>query len=634
MHSHDNTGRRTLTHPARWLLAVLLVLAGCATPLSVEDLDTHQGYNLLNRSALGTDKLSESTLTTLRRHGLKEGWDNYPDATIAALRSEVVGQPAAWPDLFALAELSFFQGDRNNSKPDFLAAAVYAYAFLFPGEGGERPSPYDPRFRQACDIYNLGLTAAFTPPGGGLVQLASGRRALPAGAIDLEVNQDQLRWGDRTLVSFQPTSNLAVEGMQNIYRNPGLGAPLAALTEASASTTGFQVAPKLRVPTNMLLTMTAPRRQLAGPVLQGRLLINTIYDVAKVRIGQENVPLEYNQTAARALSLVQSSAWGNEYSGFLDGGLFEQAPTQLAALQPHQKGRMPVILIHGTASSPFRWADMVNDLLEDPAIRDHFEFWFFSYATGNPIPYSALQLRRSIEQAVQQLGGTAADPALGEITLIGHSQGGLLAKMLVVDPGDKMWASLSNRQFDSLKLTDSSRSLLHDAIFPRPLPEVQRVIFVATPQHGSYVAAFSISRLVGQLVTLPLTVAQATGELLTGNDNILADPTQTRIGSIYGMSPNSPFIKALASTPVAPGVHAHSIIPVLGDEPLPDGGDGVVRYSSAHIDDADSERVVRHSSHSTQANPVTIAEVQRILLLQLAASGGVGQRPVAMLPGR
>jgi hypothetical protein len=44
------------------------------------------------------------------------------------------------------------------------------------------------------------------------------------------------------------------------------------------------------------------------------------------------------------------------------------------------------VLVHGTASSPLRWADMVNDLLEDKAIRDHYEFWFFTYNTGNPIP--------------------------------------------------------------------------------------------------------------------------------------------------------------------------------------------------------------------------------------------------------
>ena len=54
---------------------------------------------------------------------------------------------------------------------------------------------------------------------------------------------------------------------------------------------------------------------------------------------------------------------------------------------------------------------MANDLLEDPVIRNNFEFWFFSYGTGNPIPFSALQLRDDIAAAVQKLGGTAADPA-------------------------------------------------------------------------------------------------------------------------------------------------------------------------------------------------------------------------------
>ena len=91
--------------------------------------------------------------------------------------------------------------------------------------------------------------------------------------------------------------------------------------------------------------------------------------------------------------------------------------------------------MHGTASSPFRWADMVNDLLEDKAIRDHFEFWFFTYNTGNPIPISANILRHSLQSAVQSLGGVQADPALGRMVMIGHSQGGLLTKMMV----DRSW---------------------------------------------------------------------------------------------------------------------------------------------------------------------------------------------------
>jgi len=69
--------------------------------------------------------------------------------------------------------------------------------------------------------------------------------------------------------------------------------------------------------------------------------------------------------------------------------------------------------------------------------------------------------------------------------------------------------------------------------------------------------------------------------------------------------------------PVEPPIHAHSIIPTLRDGPLQDRDDGVVDYSSAHLDGVESELVVEHSGHSTQANPITIGEVRRILFEQL-----------------
>jgi hypothetical protein len=200
--------------------------------------------------------------------------------------------------------------------------------------------------------------------------------------------------------------------------------------------------------------------------------------------------------------------------------------------------------------------------------------------------------------------------------------------MLVIDPGDRLWAGISRRPLDSLKLSDSSRALVREAMFPTPLPNVRRVVFIATPQRGSYVAGFSITQLIGRLVRLPLSVAQVGKEILTNHENnILVDPARTRIGSVYGMSPSSPFIKALGAIP---GVHVHSIIPVQTDEPIAEGDDGVVRYASAHIDGVDSELVVR-SGHSTQSNPATIAEVQRILLLQLATSGSGSPESTAML---
>jgi hypothetical protein len=87
--------------------------------------------------------------------------------------------------------------------------------------------------------------------------------------------------------------------------------------------------------------------------------------------------------------------------------------------------------------------------------------------------------------------------------------------------------------------------------------------------------------------------------------------------AIDNMSPSHPFIRAISEIPVAPGIAAHSIIAVDGAGPPENGGDGVVKYVSAHIDGVESEFVVR-SPQSCQANPNTIDEVRRILRLHAA----------------
>jgi hypothetical protein len=50
----------------------------------------------------------------------------------------------------------------------------------------------------------------------------------------------------------------------------------------------------------------------------------------------------------------------------------------------------------------------------------------------------------------------------------------------------------------------------------------------------------------------------------------------------------------------------------------------VVAYSNAHFSGVESELIV----HSTHSNPAKIAEVQRIQMLQLAASGTADSRSV------
>jgi hypothetical protein len=73
---------------------------------------------------------------------------------------------------------------------------------------------------------------------------------------------------------------------------------------------------------------------------------------------------------------------------------------------------------------------------------------------------------------------------------------------------------------------------------------------------------------------------------------------------------------------------------VRGDGPVEDGSDGVVRYQSAHIEGVQSELIVR-SGHSVQANPQTVLEVRRILLLdaeEACRQKGIGcTEPLALV---
>jgi pimeloyl-ACP methyl ester carboxylesterase len=604
------------------LLAIALV--ACSAPVKVERVDLHTAYDDINRTALSSDQLSETTRTVLRRAALLETFNYYPDAVIAVLRTQAIATGMHWLDLYALSEMSYYEGRRVKSKPLLLASALYAYAVLFPTGNADRPSPYSAQFQHATNFYNLALTQVLSGNGAeGGATLQGGHLPLPFGTVDVMVDQASLTFAGRTLTSFVPTMNLKVEGFKNDYRSDGLGAPLAAgLAPAPQPDSGLVLPPNLRIPTSVVLTMDDPRRQLTGGSLAAQLRLYAIYDTSEIRIAGQTVPLEYDQTAVRALFAVEGKGWTRELSGLLTNVLNNRndpnAQDHLLALEPHRRGRIPVVLVHGTASSAFRWADMVNDLLEDKEIRDHYEFWFFTYNTGNPIPVSANVLRRSLEAAVKTNGGVQADPALGHMVVIGHSQGGLLTKMIAIESGTKIWDSISSRPVDQLNLKPETKALLRETLFVHPLPFVGTVIFIATPHGGSYQASTTIVGLFRRLMTLPVTIITATTDILANAGDALKLAKDRRtFNSIAGMSPGNPAIEALRAIPVAPGIHAHSIIPTLQDGPLETRDDGVVEYKSAHIDGVDSELVIEHQDHSAQSNPLTVREIRRILVEQL-----------------
>ena len=596
--------------------ALCLVLAACAGPVGTTRRDPTVVQRDLGRSAVTTGEPSWPTRNVLFEAGLFDAYADQPESALAQLHKTMVAANGDPDLLFALAELSYLQGKAMANKGYYLAAAVYAYALLFPEGAGPAPGRFDPRLRLAAVLYNWALTMALVTEDGSVVP-RGGSFNLPFGPITIDFDPASLRAGGRELFQFVSSAELSVHGLAMRYRWPGLGAPLAASTRPveGAGPGRDLVAPRMRVPLTALLRIVDARRTLVqGRPLTSTLELHLLWSDTSVTIAGERVPLENEPTAAMALSFDGVPIVELEMLGLLGriSGAFRDRPP-LVSTTPYQPGLIPVVFVHGTGSSVVRWAEMYNRLFADGEIRRRYQFWFFQYDSGNPIALSSLRLREALAAAQQRLDPEGKDPALRQIVLIGHSQGGLLVKMQVISSGNRLWEAAATRPLEELTLKPETRALLQGALFVEPSPAVTRVIFIATPHRGSFVAGRQfIANLVRRLLTLPLALTGAAADIARNPGVLRAGITVP--SAVDNMSPRHHFIRALQDIPLSPSVRAHSIIAVEGDGPYEKGDDGVVQYSSAHIAGVESEVVVR-SPHSTQGRPETIEEVRRILRL-------------------
>jgi pimeloyl-ACP methyl ester carboxylesterase len=612
----------------RMIVPVTLVLAcACAAPIGVKQISPRRAQGALTANFLSTGKLSPKAWILLRRANQEEAWKQEPAAVIDRIHT-ALAKPTNDYDretragfLDVVAELCFAHADQSDDPRYYLAAAFFAWTYLFPIDGEFKPPILDRGNRLAADLYNRGITLGFTDSESGEVILRDGEYELPFGKLVVDFDEESLRWGDRRLDRFASVADLEVRGLINRYRFSGLGAPLAATTVSHTEDSGKPdaISENVRVPVTAVLQFDHDLVGAAddGSRIEGSLSVVAFSTAESTEINGETVPLEAEPSATLALQLAEDPPWKRELRGFFQGDLEIEEGRSLVALSPHYRGRIPLILVHGTASSAGRWADMVNDLWSDPVIRRNFEVVLFQYNTGNPIAYSGYLLRKAIEKLATSAELVGRDPSVGNVIVMGHSQGGLLAKLLVVDSGDELWRLVSEKPPEQLDLQPESREILEGSLIVEPLPRVRRVIFLSTPHRGSNLANLGLARLMGRLVRSPANLIEASVDLIGGDADAAARRRLERgTGAVGNMSPGSDFIQTLAELPIAPRVHAHSIIGIK-KEPKEGGTDGVVTYESAHLEDVESELVVI-SGHSSQANPVVVAETRRILLEHLA----------------
>jgi pimeloyl-ACP methyl ester carboxylesterase len=605
------------------LVLAAVFLSACATPVGVRRMDAQEANRKLTENALADANLSAPTMQILNRSGHADKIKEKPVEAIAAIHK---GLPTARePDrLFALAELSFLHATRGGDRADYLAAAVYAYAFIFPQTAADAPDRLDPRLRTAVDLYNRGLALGFTDPETRHVVLKAGTYRLPFGELVVAVDPEEFRWGPFRLEDFVAASDLDVRGLRNDYRWPGIGTALVGSLQhvkGEYEREFARVPSSLKVPATAFLRMDNVAEGLRSGRVAGRLALYTTQESTTVEVGGVKAPLEFRPTAALASTLEGSQVYDLELKGLLSGdlALLKQSARfkdNVFLMTPYRPGRIPVVFVHGTASSPARWAQMLNEIINDRELSNRYQIWLFTYNTGNPILYSAGILAQGLRNVVRELDPEGKDPALRKMVVIGHSQGGMLSKLTAVDSGSLFWDRSFKVPIDQLDVSPETLDQLKRSLFFKPVPSVHRVVFIATPHRGSFLVGGRISELLQKVIALPLVVVSPLQEIFQRSPEAVANRSiQEAIPrSTDNMDPDSPFIRMYDSIPVAPGVTFHSIVAVRNpDDPQADWNDGVVAYSSAHLDGAASELIV-HSGHSTQETPETIEEVRRILL--------------------
>lgn len=613
-------------------LALLLLLSGCAS-IGVRPVPIRERADQFERTALNSDRPSERTLRFLRQRDLEAFLAADPETMLMSL-DKTIGQEHEREVVFVLAELCFWQAKRSAGDPDkaamfYRSSAIYAYRYLFDGTLRPKLHIYHPYSRQAMDFYNRSLAHCLLYARKTGLEYAKGKE-LPwlMGRIRLGDRRTDLSFAPEEVESYQLAYEYEVRGLSPQQMHLGLGVPIAVVRRAPqghGEPVTERFLPKVRqTAAATLFLRLRPDTDPDRPNRQAYTADLEIYDPMRTDVLEVDgtpVPMEFDLTTPLAL-MLQNTPEPSGLEGMMDPGAWEKL-TGLYMLQPYDPSKIPVVFVHGLMSSPTTWAPMFNGLMGDPALREHYQFWFFRYPTGNPLLLSAASLRAALDEAQRTFDPELRNPAFRSMVVVGHSMGGLLTKTLAQDSGETVWATFSKKPLSSLSLAQDVRTSLDRLVHFSHRPYVSRVIFLATPHRGSELALGLVGSLGRALITLPLTVLKPFGAVVaalaagTAHAQERAQPDAARLPTgVDSLSPHNPVLKALTELPIA--VPYHSVIGNEKKANTPGGSDGVVPYWSSHLDGAASEKIVR-SGHNVHTHPLAIREVRRILLQHLSA---------------
>lgn len=646
-------------------VSLTLLLSGCQV-VSVKQQALNITIANERNSILMQDALSEASLNVLSMSGREANvCINDPDACIAELktisqigeeqflsaaseiylaksmqleRSSDCKTPSSTAKSNTKLNLSNQENNCLDRQMNMLDKSIrYSYAYLFLTQRKPQDRIFDNRQVQIRDFYNQAIAKQVT-----LYALRNPQKQVQT-QIQLGDNTYRINFDDFPQLAKQPLEkfissyNLNFSGLRTINRRDGFGSEFVAVFPPSNRKESSKYIvdplhynfksgqnPNIHDARYLAVTLVVEpqiKPKNVDQILNDPQFVIKVYDpynTENIKVAGKSYPLAANFSAPYGLWLAENNLGILAYLSLLDRDQRLSMP-HLYKLEPYNPNKKIIVLVHGLASSPEAWIGLTNDIMGDRVLREHYQVWQIFYSTNMPILESRYQIYALLQQAFDGLN--SQDAADHNAVLIGHSMGGIISRLLVSK------ADLSDKAFKMLNTNQRQRFKRDQNVLNRfkiqPIENFDRAIFMSAPHRGTDYADRWFTLAARKIIRLPSSFLGALTDTLT---NDATDQAKDLTNGINGgliqngpsdLSHKSKFI-ALTKDVVPPkGYVFHSIMGNITKSQEPDQiTDGIVPYSSAHLDGAVSEKIIK-GGHSIQETPEALLELRRILRLHL-----------------
>lgn len=617
----------------RWMrgvaLCALATLSACAV-VNVSRLGSHDYVNERRVDIIGANRLSDRTLQTLNvvafnRDSCKRDFVACSESLAHSPGLSNEQRFAALSELWLEKAIKSERARRGKALDEptldaFLQSARYAYAYLFFTERQPSDRPFDLRQIQVTDFYNFSVQHTVTHLFDVLPLRGDPWTQTTLAGWTIFRPQMDARLGGNTWApaEIMPAEGLRFKGLRDIYTRDGFGSDFVEVSPplTSADDIPWREPEYASITGALVFDGTTLNEVLVSR--QVRLLTKDPYRDESISVGGRSVPMAANFTAAYGIWLARSGFATQSIRSLLgrEGGI---TTPRILLMQPYDPDHLIIVMLHGLASSPEAWINVSNEVMGDEDLRRRYQVWEVYYPTNAPVAVNLARIRQALDATLKHFDPSGAAPASQNMVLVGHSMGGVIARLLVSSSGERLWQTVPVRsQLDSAK-----RARLRERLGPylqfTPMPQVTRAIFLASPHRGTPLAQHRLARWIRNLIRAPAILLSELASLSDVLQGESSDGAVARVpNSIDNLSDTDPFIVASAALPISPSVRYHTIIGIYKSAgPLENSSDGVVPYTSAHLAGADSELAIA-SWHSVQETPAAILELRRILRLHAA----------------